>query len=265
MINEMKKKFDLFIFDGDLLIDKIIPVKNGNSCNYEVVPKTKDFVITFYDKLEEYRKIRGLDDIVISVITSKYAQSLRTYEYLLYNLNDNPNIKLTNGFSHANRKDEFTEKAKMLPAIENHEYTIKDCFDKELSMHDYCLRLLTRDMKNVISLSFSHIETCDLVTNILSRANGIRNDYNFAKANYYELGLRDVHTLQDGVYFNRGIVIEELNELINHFKQGNEDFTNIKRKNYNVDRWPHPNTIYFEGNQSITKTKDEPKQLKKKL
>ena len=256
-----KKSMELFMFDADQLIDKIIPTSDNESCDYEFTTGTSRFILDFYEKLEEYRLVRGIDDIVVSFMTKRGRCFLRVYGQLLDYLNNNPNIKLGSGFyTDPGRYNAYVSAS----PIKYNEYTS--------SIHDemyiYVLNMLSHNMKNMI-VTFANEEYqikkvfWPQPGDQLKHAN-IDGKTSFEKKNIYKIGLRDVTTQKsdEGVLFNRNIVLEEMTRLIEHAKAGNQDFSNISGK-YSFCFLDNEDAIYFEDGHEIEQPGYIPKQIVK--
>lgn len=211
-----EKKIDLFIFDADQLIDKIIPIKSDTCYSYEVLTGTKDFIKSFYNKLEEYRLVRGIDDIVVFVTTSKGREFLDVYHHLLYNLNEKINIKFGNGIYG------FTPLQTLsFNFVEENEYTVDICNIEveyccsgiESNLYDYYYSLFHKqytrniNLQNVIGTIPLYDADSDKTLARLERLN--RHINNWKEKHSYQIRLRDINRVKrDGLSFNRQLLLK---------------------------------------------------------
>ena len=157
-----KKKIEYVIFDADNLIDKLI----GYKCcdNVELLKGTKEFILDFYNALENYRITKQADEIVLSVSTVKNEIFLHAYERLLYLLNSNEKIVFGNGYCNYKGKRALVNHNSLndysdyiIDSVKNGNYKISAYYndlrylglDNVIIIGDYTYDEFNREFKNI--------------------------------------------------------------------------------------------------------------------
>ena len=157
-----KKKIEYVIFDADNLIDKLI----GYKCcdNVELLKGTKEFILDFYNALENYRITKQADEIVVSVSTVKNEIFLHAYERLLCLLNSNEKIVFGNGYCNYKGKRALVNHNSLndysdyiIDSVKNGNYKISAYYndlrylglDNVIIIGDYTYGEFNREFKNI--------------------------------------------------------------------------------------------------------------------
>ena len=241
------KKIEYVIFDADNLIDKLIGYKCAD--NVEILKGTKEFILTFYDALEKYRKEKNADEIVVSISTIRDDKILHAYERLLDLLNDKENILFGNGYCN------YKGTRALMPYNSLNDYSyyvINSGKNENYKISTYYNDLRYLGLSNVIIIGDY---TYDEFNKVFK---SIENEYHLRWAHHLNNPTKS-HILLDNdcfykdsrVYSNRKNVIDGINML-----SSNLDFDEFNV----VGEWRtwltgYQNIRFFEDGKRISKVK----------
>ncbi len=250
-------KMDLFIIDADNLVGNMCFLDEETS-KLEILKGTKGFIEDLYNKIEEYRNIRKLDDITIMVTTSKGLQQYVFYQHLLNKLNQNLNIKFVYGCC----RDYNISNTTVLATPNENVYT--KYLTGKIDITRY-LELLYYDhgLDNIIYISSN--SGCFYDEDKLSIQIAVfDHKENFSYNNSYKIELKDSTIVKDAIPYNRNLVLKQINKLNKHFKDGNKYLKNIERdyRNCNIIYRYSNNVNFYEDDELVTSV--NPFKIKKK-
>lgn len=247
----MSKKIEYIIFDADNLIDKLI--KHGDADFIEVLTGTKNFILDFYDALENYRKGNEADEVVVSVSTIRDYRFLYAYERLLHILNDNAKIVFGNGYCSYNG-------TRILSSYNSFEYysdyKIDDPYEKNYTLSDYYDDLRYQGLDNVIIIGTDSYSDFYKVFKDTENKYHLRWSYHLNHPNISHILLDDsCYSKDNEVYNNRIKAIDGINVLVNNC---NNDYDKCNKVGKSRDFLSHHmghRIYFFEDNEQIVKVK----------
>ena len=247
----MSKKIEYIIFDADNLIDKLI--KYQCSDFIEVLPGTQKFILDFYDALENYRKEKEADEVVVSVSTIRDYRFLYAYERLLHILNDNEKIVFGNGYCNYNG-------TRILTSYNSFEYSsdykVDNAYKVNYTLSDYYDDLRYLGLDNVVIIG------TDSYSSFYKAFKNTENKYHLGQS--YHLNHPKIshillddscHSKDNEVYNNRIKAIDGINALVNNC---NNDYDKCNIVGTSRDFLSHHlghKIHFFEDDKQILKVK----------
>ena len=244
-----KKKIEYVIFDADNLIDKLIGYKCAD--NVELLKGTKEFILDFYNALENYRITKQADEIVLSVSTIKNEIFLHAYERLLYLLNSNEKIVFGNGYCNYKGKKTLTNHNSL---NDYSDYVVDSTRNDSYKISAYYNDLRYLGLDNVIIIGDDSYREFYKLFKRVENEYHLRWAYHLNRPNISHILLDNSYFYRDNrVYSNRKNVIDGINEL-----SANNDLDFDKLNKVGEARtWltGYLNIRFFEDDKQITKVK----------